>query len=81
MSLRKIANKLDAVGEDSNPNIDVLSYTTPQVLDSTKTWTYFFEVVEHEIIKFQEDSSKEDDKSYTTKLRHVAQSKFHNITA
>jgi hypothetical protein len=50
-------------------------------VDAIKTWTQVFDVLEHEIINCPDDSVEEDDDSYTTKLRHVAQSELHKIVA
>jgi hypothetical protein len=58
MALRKIAKKLDATGEDSNPNAYVLSDTTLGVVDTIKTWTWVFEVLEHQIINCQKTLPK-----------------------
>jgi hypothetical protein len=69
------------LGDDSNPNADVLSDTTLRVVDAIKTWTHVFDVLEHEIINCPNDSVEEDDKSFTAKLRHVAQYELHNIDA
>jgi hypothetical protein len=38
MAPRKAARKQDALGDDSNPNTDVLSDTTPRVTDAIKSW-------------------------------------------
>jgi hypothetical protein len=35
---RKDAKKIDASGDDSNPNEDVLLDTTPQVTYAIKSW-------------------------------------------
>jgi hypothetical protein len=72
---------LDAAGEDSNPNADVLSDTTLQVTDTIKTWKQVFEILEREIINYPEDSTEEDDDSYAANIRHIAQSELHNIVA
>jgi hypothetical protein len=69
MAPRKDAKKLDASGDDSNPNADVLSDTTPRVADAIKTWKQVFDVLEHEIINCPDDSAEEDDESFTAKLR------------
>jgi hypothetical protein len=45
MAPRKDAKNIDASGDDSNPNEDVLSNTTPRVVDAIKTWTQVFDVL------------------------------------
>jgi hypothetical protein len=61
MAPRKMMKKPDAAGEDSNPNVDILSDTTPRAIDTVKSWTQVFEVLEQEIINCPEDSGDEED--------------------
>jgi hypothetical protein len=77
----KMEKNPDAAGEDSNPNADILSDTTPRATDTIKTWTQVFEILEHEIINCPEDSTEEEDDSYAANLRHIAQSELHKIVA
>jgi hypothetical protein len=72
MAPRKMMKKPDTAGEDSNPNADILSDTMPRATYTVKTWTQVFKILEWEIINCLEDSSEEEDDSFTTKLRHVA---------
>jgi hypothetical protein len=78
---RKAAKKLDASGDDSNPNKNVLSDTTSRIVDAIKTWKQVFDVLEHEIINCPNDSTEEDNDSFKTKLRHITQSELHKISA
>jgi hypothetical protein len=55
---QKFAKNLDASGDDSNPNVDLLSDTTPRFADAIKNWTQVFGDLEHEIIKYLDDSTK-----------------------
>jgi hypothetical protein len=77
----KMMKNPDAAGEDSNPNTDILSDTTPRAMDTVKSWTQVFEVLEQEIINCPEDSAEEEDDTYAAKLRHIAQSELHKIAA
>jgi len=79
MAPRKAAKNIDASNDDSNPNAYVLSDTTPRVVDAIKTWKRVYDALEHEIINFPNDSDEEDNDSFTTTLRHVAQSELHKI--
>jgi hypothetical protein len=81
MAPRKMMKKIDAAGEDSNPNVDVLSDTTPRAIEAIKYWTRVFEVLKQEIINYPEDSSDEEDDTYAAKLGHISQSKLHKIAA
>jgi hypothetical protein len=81
MASWKIEKNIDAFCDDSNPNEDILSDTTQRFMDTIKTWMQVFDVLEHEIINYPDDSIEEDDESYTTKLRHVAPSELHKMVA
>jgi hypothetical protein len=60
---------------------DVLSDTTPRAIDSVKSWTQVFEILEHEVINCPEDSGDEVDDTHEAKLRYIAQSELHKIVA
>jgi hypothetical protein len=77
----KAGKKQDASTSDSSPNTDVLSDTTPQILDTIKSWKQVYDILEHEVIECLDDSAGEDDESFSAKLRLVAQSEFHKIVA
>jgi hypothetical protein len=72
MAPRKDAKKLDESSDDSNPNADVLSDTTPRVVDSIKSWKQVFDILEHDIINYPDDSAKEEDDFFSSNLRLVA---------
>jgi hypothetical protein len=76
-----MTKKTDAAGEVSNPNTDVLSDTTPRVIDTVKSWTQVFDILEHELINCPEDSDDEVNETHATKLKDIAQSKLHKIVA
>jgi hypothetical protein len=81
MAPLKMMKKPDTAVEVLNPNVNILSDTMPRATDTVKKWTQDFEILEREIIKFPEDFGDEVDESFTTKLRHVAQSELHKIVA
>jgi hypothetical protein len=74
-------NMAKEVGERANPNIDVLSDTSPRAIDTVKSWTQVFDILEHELINFPEDSGDEVSETHATKLRDIAQSGLHKIAA
>ena len=78
---RKAGKKQDASADDSNPNTDVLSDTTPRITDTIKSWKQVYDILEHEIINCPDDSDEEDDQSFTDNLRYVVQSELHKIIA
>jgi len=72
MAPQKMMKNIDVAGEDSNPNEKIMFDTTPQTVDTVKTWTPTFKILEHEIINYPEDSDEQENNSFTTKLRHIA---------
>jgi len=72
MAPRKMLNKSDEAGEGSNLNTDVLSDTTPHVVDSIRSWMHIFEILEREVINFPDDSGDEMTDKIGTKLRAIA---------
>jgi hypothetical protein len=72
MEPQKMTKKTDAVGEVSNLNTDVLSDTTPRIVDSVRSWTQVFKIMEHELINCPEDSDDEVNDTHETKLRDIA---------
>jgi hypothetical protein len=79
MASWKIMKNMDAVGEGSNPNVGVLSYTMSRAIEYVKSWTQVFEVLEHEIINCLEYSGDEEDDTHEAKLRYITQSELHKI--
>ena len=77
----KVANNIDALGDDSNPNANVLSNTTPRVTDAIKSWKQVFDILENEIINCPDETAEENDESFSSKLKFVAQLELHNIVA
>jgi hypothetical protein len=72
MAPQKMMKKIDAVGEASNMNVDVLSDTMPRAIDSIKSWTHVFKIMENEIINCPEESGNEVDDTHVAKLRYIA---------
>jgi hypothetical protein len=70
-----------AAGESINSNTNVLSDTSPRVIDTVKSWTQVFDILQHELINFPEDSGDEVTETHVTKLRDIAQSELHKISA
>jgi hypothetical protein len=62
----------DVAGEVSNLNTDVLLDTTPRAIDSVKSWTQGFNILEHELINCPEDPGDEVNETHKTKLRDIA---------
>jgi hypothetical protein len=78
MAPRKMAK---AARESTNPNTDVLSDTSPRAIDTVKSWTQVFDILQHELINYLEDSGNEVSETHATKLRDISQSELHKIVA
>jgi hypothetical protein len=81
MSPHKAGKKQESSAEDSNPNMDILSDTTARITDAIKSWKQVYDILEHEILLCPDDSTEEDDETFSAKLRLVAQSELHRIVA
>jgi hypothetical protein len=66
-------------GESSSQNTDVLSDTSPRAIDTVKTWTQVFDILQYELINFPEESGYEVTETQATKLKYIAQSELHKI--
>jgi hypothetical protein len=76
-----MTKKTDAVGEGSNMNAYILSNTTPRAIDTVKSWTQVFEILEHEVINFPGDFGDEVVDTHGAKLKIIAQFELHKIFA
>jgi hypothetical protein len=68
-----------ASGESSSQNTDVLSDTSPRSIDTVKTWTHVFNILQHELINCPDDLGDEETETLATKYKTVAQSELHKI--
>jgi hypothetical protein len=67
--------------ESTNPNTDVMSDTSPRAIDTIRTSTQVFDILEHELIIYLDDSGDEVTETHATKLKDIAQSELHKISA
>jgi hypothetical protein len=81
MASWRMKKNIDATGEYSNPNADILFETTLRSKNIVKTWTHVLEILEREVIKCQDDSNKEEYESFTANLRHIEKLELHTIDA
>jgi hypothetical protein len=70
-----------AVGEGANLNADVLSDTSLRAIDTVKSWTQVFDILDNELINCPKDSGDEVRETHATKLRDIAQLELHKIVA
>jgi hypothetical protein len=76
MAPRKVPKKSEEASESSNLDGDVISDTTPHVVDSVKSWRQIFEILEYEVRSFPDNFGNKKTKN---KLRDIADSKLHKI--
>jgi hypothetical protein len=48
-----------ATGESSSQNTDVFSDTSPRSIDTVKSWTQVFNILQYELVNFPDDSSRQ----------------------
>jgi hypothetical protein len=72
--------KLDkSAGESTNPNTYVMSDTSSRAIDTVRTWTQVFDILEHDLINFPEDFGDKVSETHATKLGYIAQSELQKI--
>jgi hypothetical protein len=76
MAPRKAPKKSEEAGESSNLDGDVISDTTPHVVDSIKSWRQIFDILEYELRNCPDDFGNEKTEN---KLRDIAESELHKI--
>jgi hypothetical protein len=76
MAPRKMSKEY---GESVDPNTDVLLDTSLRAIDTVKSWTQVFDILQHELINCPEDSGDEVTETHATKLRDIAESEIQKI--
>jgi hypothetical protein len=79
MAPRKTVKKSDEAGEGSNPNLDVMSDTTPQTVYLVRSWMQIFEIFEREAMNFSDDFGDKKNDNTGTKLKFIAEAELHKI--
>jgi hypothetical protein len=73
----KAPKKSEEAGERSNPDGDVISDTTPHIVDAIKSWRKIFENLDYEIRNCPDDFGNEKTEN---KLRDIAESELHKVS-
>jgi hypothetical protein len=68
-----------ATGESSSQNTDALSDTSPRSIDTVKSWTQVFNILQYELVNCPDDSSDNEKEDLSTKYKIVAQSELHKV--
>jgi hypothetical protein len=66
-------------GESSSQNTDALSDTSPRSIETVKSWTQVFNILQYEMVNCSDDSSDNEKEDISTKYKIVAQSELHKI--
>jgi hypothetical protein len=67
--------------ESSGQGLDIVYDTSPQSVDSVRTWSYISEVLQSKLVNYSDDSSDNEKDDLATKYKIVVQSKMHKIAA
>jgi hypothetical protein len=67
--------------ESSGQGLDTVSDTSPQSVDSVRTWSYVSEVLQSELVNCSDDSSDNEKDDLDTKYKIIIQSEMHKIVA
>jgi hypothetical protein len=70
-----------AVAEGSGQGLDVFSNTSPQSINSVKTWSYVSNILQSESVNYSDDSSDNKKDDLSTKYKIITQEEMHKITA
>jgi hypothetical protein len=66
-------------GESSGQSSDIISDTSPRNIDTVKTWTQVFNILQYELINCPDDSSDNEKDDLYIKYKVVAQSEMQKV--
>jgi hypothetical protein len=69
------------IAESSGQGSDNVSDTSPQSIDSVRTWSYVSEVLQSELVNYSDDSSDNERDDLDTKYKIVIQAEMHKVAA
>jgi hypothetical protein len=78
MAPRKVSK---ATVEVSGQGSDNVSDTSPRSVDSVRTWSYIFEVLQSELVDVSDDSSGNEKDDLITKYKIIVQAQMHKVAA
>jgi len=77
----KIGKKQDPFSEDPKPNLYIFLDIITRLTDVIKSWKQVYGILEQENSLHSHESSKGEYESTANKLREVAKSDLHKVTA
>jgi hypothetical protein len=78
MALRKASKSTIEVSGQGSNNV---SDTSPRSVDSVRTWSYIYEVLQSELVDVSDDSSDNEKDDPITKYKIVIQAQMHKVAA
>jgi hypothetical protein len=76
MAPRKVPK---ATSKSPGQNTDVISDTSPRSINTVKTWTNVFNILQYELVNFPDDSSNNENEDLSTKYKTIAQAEMHKV--
>jgi hypothetical protein len=70
-----------ATVEVSGQGSDNVSDTSPRSVNSIKTWSYIYEVLQSELVDVSDDSNENEKDDLITKYKIVFQAQMHKVVA
>jgi hypothetical protein len=68
-----------AIAESPGQGSDVVFDTSPQSIDTVKTWSYVSDILQSDLVNFSDDSSDSEKDDLDTIYKIVVQAKMHKI--
>ena len=66
-------------GESLSQNTNFLSETSPRSIDTIKSWTQVFNILQYELVNCPDDSSDNKKEDISTKYKIIAQPELHKV--
>jgi hypothetical protein len=70
-----------ATVEVSGQGSDKVSDTSPRSVDSVRTWSYIYEVLQSELVDVSDDSRENEKDDLITKYKIIVQAQMHKVAA
>jgi hypothetical protein len=65
--------------ESSGQSSEVIFDTSPRSINTVKTWTNVFNILQYELVNFPDDSSNNENEDLSTKYKTIAQAEMHKV--
>jgi hypothetical protein len=65
--------------ESSGQSLEVFSNTSSRSINTVKTWTNVFNILQYELVNFPHDSSNNENEDLSTKYKTISQLEMHKV--